>query len=56
MFVRRKTVKGRQYFYLVRSVRSGDTVRQQCLEYLGAAMPAKKELERLKRAHGRKAK
>jgi hypothetical protein len=56
MFVRKKTIKGRQYYYLVRSVRTGGTVRQQCLEYLGAALPHKKELEKIKKAHARRAK
>jgi hypothetical protein len=54
MFVRKKTIKGRQYYYLVRSVRAGDTIRQECLEYLGPKLPPKKELEALKKKHGGK--
>ena len=34
-FIRSKTVKGQQYFYLVDGVREGDKVRQRVLVYLG---------------------
>jgi len=54
MYVRRKTIKGRQYFYLVRSVRRGDIIRQECLAYIGPTMPTKKELEALKKKHVRR--
>ena len=49
MYVRKKTIKGREYYYLVRSVRDGDTVRQEYIEYLGLTMPSKKEIEMIKR-------
>ena len=35
-FVRKKTIKGNTYFYLVRSVRQGDLVRQKVVKYLGS--------------------
>ena len=54
MFVRKKTIKGREYYYLVRSVRDGDAVRQEYLEYLGPNIPQKKELQRLKRKHSKR--
>ena len=34
-FVRRKTIKGHDYYYLVRSQREGDTVRQIHIKYIG---------------------
>ncbi len=49
MFVRTKMVKGRGYFYLVRSVRDGDRIRQECLQYLGPKLPGKRELEAVKK-------
>jgi hypothetical protein len=36
MFIRKKTVKGQTYHYLVESVRVKDRVRQRVLAYLGA--------------------
>lgn len=34
-FVRKKKVKGHDYFYLVRSIREGGSVRQKVIKYLG---------------------
>jgi hypothetical protein len=51
MFVRKKTIKGRVYYYLVRSVRKGDSIRQEFVDYLGARLPSKKELEAIKKKH-----
>ena len=34
-FVRAKTIKGRQYFYLVENVRDGKKTRQKVIAYLG---------------------
>jgi hypothetical protein len=51
MFVRRKKVRGREYYYLVRSVRDGNTVRQEHLEYLGPTLPSKRELSAIKERH-----
>ncbi|MFH0861398.1 MAG: hypothetical protein V1875_00065 [Candidatus Altiarchaeota archaeon] len=53
MFVRKKVINGRGYFYLVRSVRKGDRIRQECLEYLGPNLPAKRKVEELKRKHSK---
>jgi len=54
MFVRKKTIKGRQYYYLVRSVRDGSTIRQVYLEYIGPAAPTEKQLKKLVKKHGGK--
>jgi len=56
MFVRRKTIKGRTYFYLVKSVRNGDRITQQYLEYLGAQIPTKKQLDVKKKKYQKKTK
>ncbi|MCI0410654.1 MAG: hypothetical protein L0191_19200 [Acidobacteria bacterium] len=34
-FLKRKRVRGNIYYYIVRSVRCGDTVHEKVLEYLG---------------------
>ncbi len=52
MFVRKKTIKGRQYYYLVRSVRDGAAVRQECLEYIGPVAPTEKQVKKLVKKHG----
>ena len=56
MFVRKKVIKGRGYFYLVRSVRRGSSVRQECLEYLGAKLPSKKEMAAMMKKHSKRSK
>jgi hypothetical protein len=53
MFVRSKKINGRQYYYLVRSVRRNGAVRQQCLEYLGPQMPSKRRLQQLIKEYGK---
>jgi hypothetical protein len=53
MYVRRKTIKGRVYYYLVKSIRNGDTIRQVYLDYIGPIMPTKKELAALKKKHSK---
>ena len=35
VFLRKKIIKGRAYYYLVKSVREGDKVKQKCIRYLG---------------------
>jgi hypothetical protein len=35
MFVRKKTINGKVYHYLVESVRTGSSVQQKVLAYLG---------------------
>lgn len=34
-YIRTKTIKGRDYLYLVRGVREGASVRQKVVRYLG---------------------
>jgi hypothetical protein len=52
VYVRSKTVKGNTYYYLVKSVREGDRVRQVTLDYLGTERPDTSELIRLKKNYG----
>ena len=54
MYVRKKIIKGRTYFYLVKSVRNGSSVRQVYLEYLGAEPPSKTVLKRKIREYEKK--
>jgi hypothetical protein len=55
MYVRKKRIKGREYYYLVRSVRSGNSIRQEYLAYIGTFAPQIKKLDALKAKHeGRK--
>ena len=51
MFIRKKNIKGRAYYYLVKSVREKNRVRQVVLEYFGATAPAEKKLAKIKQAH-----
>lgn len=39
MFERVKKVSGKEYRYLVRSIRKGNTVRQEIVDYKGAVKP-----------------
>lgn len=39
MFIRSKKIKGKEYFYLVESVREGGKVRQRIVRYLGCRRP-----------------
>lgn len=54
MFVRQKQIRGRTYYYLVRSRRAGATVVQEMLEYLGVQKPSKTKLTVLKKKYGKK--
>lgn len=47
MFVRKKTVNGQVYHYLVRSVRQNGKVRQEALAYLGKFATVAEALEKL---------
>jgi hypothetical protein len=38
-FIRKKTIKGNDYFYEVESIRDGDKVRQKVIKYLGTTKP-----------------
>jgi hypothetical protein len=53
MFIRKKIIKGKTYFYLVKSVRDGQTIRQVFLEYLGAQAPSQKRLKALEKKHAK---
>ncbi len=48
-YVRKKTVKGHDYYYLVKGVRTGRRVQQIVLRYLGPEKPSAGEVDRLKR-------
>jgi hypothetical protein len=56
MFVRQKIIKGRTYYYLVRSKRQGASVVQETIEYIGAKKPSKKNITVLKKKHENKKK
>lgn len=47
MFVRKKTRGEKIYYYLVKSVRKGNKVRQKVIKYLGKKKPNKKEVNSL---------
>ena len=50
-YLRSKKISGRQYFYLVESVREGGKVRQKVVKYIGTL----ENLSKLaKRSHGKK--
>ena len=49
VYVRSKQVKGHTYYYLVRSVREGDKVRQEMVQYLGSKKPTYWEVMKLKK-------
>ncbi len=42
-FIREKEISGNTYLYLVKSVREGDSVRQEVLKYLGPKGEVKEE-------------
>jgi len=48
-FIRTKRIKNRTYYYLVESRREGKRVRQKVIKYLGTEMPAKEEIEAMRR-------
>ena len=51
VYVRSKKIKGQTYYYLVKSVREGERVRQISLEYLGAKKPSMEKVRRLGRKY-----
>lgn len=51
MFVRKKRVKGIEYYYLVKSIRDGGVVRQKVVKYLGSDLPTQKTIEKIKKKH-----
>lgn len=50
-YIRKKIVKGKEYWYLCKSVREGSRVRQIIIKYLGTKKPSLKEIEELKRRY-----
>ncbi len=51
MFIRKKRVKGMEYYYLVKSIRDGNVVRQKVVKYLGSDLPDRKTIEKIKNKH-----
>ncbi len=51
MFLRKKRIRGKDYFYLVRSVRVGNKVRQKIVTYFGRDVEWVKSWSRL---HGKR--
>lgn len=47
MFVRVKTIKGRNYFYLVKSERKNGQVRQKVVKYIGSQRPDERRLKKI---------
>jgi hypothetical protein len=47
VYVRSKKIKGLTYYYLVKSVREGERIRQVSLEYLGADKPNAQKVRKL---------
>jgi len=41
MFIRVKTIKNKDYYYLVENKRDGDKVKQKVVKYLGTTRPDK---------------
>ena len=39
MYIRRKIIRGKEYWYLCKSVREGSKVRQKVIKYLGTMKP-----------------
>jgi len=50
-YVRSKNIKGKIYYYLVKSVRDGNKVHQINLAYLGTEKPTEGEVKKLKKRH-----
>ncbi len=50
-YVRSKNIKGRTYYYLVKSVREGKKIKQINLAYLGAESPGEEEVRKLKKRY-----
>lgn len=50
-FVRKKNIKGKTYYYLVKSVREGKRVYQVNLAYLGPEEPKGEEVRKLIKKH-----
>jgi Fic family protein len=48
-FIRKKNIKGKEYFYYVYQYRIKDKTKQKVLKYLGSVMPNKQELKNLEK-------
>jgi len=55
VYVRAKKIKGQTYYYLVKSVREGERIRQVTLEYLGADRPNAQKVLKLKKKYKKSA-
>lgn len=53
VFIRAKQIKGKDYYYLVKSTRRGGKVNQINLEYLGPAFPSPAKIVKLKKKYKR---
>lgn len=51
VYIRSKKIKGNLYYYLVKSIREGDRVKQITLDYLGTEKPSSSEFIRLKKRY-----
>lgn len=50
VYLKATKVKGHIYYYLVRSVRKGDKVRQVIVQYFGSKKPGDEEVKKLREA------
>ena len=46
MFVRKKKIKGREYYYIVRSIRTGKNKWEKIERYIGINPPSKGDLKK----------
>jgi len=51
VFIRRKRIKGRDYFYLAKTVRRDGKVMQITLEYIGKEIPTTEQISKLKQKY-----
>ena len=51
MFVRRKIISNHSYYYLVKSFRENNKVKQKVLEYLGTTLPNHGTIKKLKKKY-----
>ena len=51
--VKRKRIRGNEYYYLVHNYRRDGKVKTRTLEYLGKEPPSTEELALLREKHGR---
>jgi len=51
--VKRKRIRGNEYYYLVHNYRQGGKVKTRTLEYLGTQPPTAQELAQLREKHSK---